>query len=152
MKRRASAQWQGSLKNGKGSLTTGSGVLSEVPYSFRTRFENEPGTNPEELIAAAHAGCFSMALSLELQKALLSPDWIETEATLTLDEGAQGWSISSLHLDVSARVPYATLEKFERAAQTAKDNCPVSKVLKAEITMETHLDFAEANRDAEMNF
>lgn len=153
MKRTASAQWQGSLKQGKGTLSTESGVLSETPYSFRTRFEPEmTGTNPEELIAAAHAGCFSMALSNELQQAQLTPDWIETEAAVSFEQGTQGFHISNVHLDVSARVPGATMEKFERAAQTAKINCPVSKVLKAEITMEVHLDQAESNRDAEMNF
>lgn len=153
MNRTASAQWQGSLKNGRGSLTTQSGTLSEVAYSFRTRFADEVGTNPEELIAAAHAGCFSMALSNELAQLELTPDWIETEAIVTLDQGARGFHISHIHLDVSARVPGASREKFDRAAQTAKENCPISQALKAvEITMDTDLDQADANRDAEMNF
>ncbi len=152
MKRSATAQWQGSLKNGKGTLTTESGVLSETPYSFHTRFENQKGSNPEELIAAAHAGCFSMALSNELQQLELTPEWIETEAAVSLEQGAQGWEISAVHLNVSARVPGISREKFEKAAQTAKAGCPVSKLLKAEITMDVQLDQAEANRDAELNF
>jgi osmotically inducible protein OsmC len=151
MKRTASAQWQGSFKNGKGILSTQSRALSEVPYSFHNRFENEPGTNPEELIAAAHAGCFSMALSNELGQIGLTPDWIETEASVSFDQGVQGWHVSSIHLDVSARVPGASVEKFERAAQTAKIGCPISKLLKVDVTMEIHLDQAESNRDAEMN-
>lgn len=152
MNRTASAQWQGSLKNGRGSLTSESGVLSETVYSFRTRFEDGvSGTNPEELIAAAHAGCFSMALSHELSQWQLTPDWIETRATVSLEQGAHGWSIDHIHLDVSARVPGVSVEKFEKAAKTAKEYCPVSRLLKAEISLETHLDQAEANRDAEMS-
>jgi osmotically inducible protein OsmC len=152
MKRSATAQWQGAFKNGKGTLSTESGALSETPYSFHARFENQKGSNPEELIAAAHAGCFSMALSNELQQLELTPDWIETKASVSLEQGVQGWSISTVHLEVSARVPGASVEKFERAAQTAKMGCPVSKLLKAEITMETRLDQAGVNRDAELNF
>lgn len=152
MKRTASAQWQGSLKQGKGILSTGSQTLSEVPYSFRMRFEDQLGTNPEELIAAAHAGCFSMSLSGELAQVQLTPDWIETAASVDFEKGPHGWDISHIHLDVSARVPGATVEKFEKAAQSAKANCPVSRALNTNITMETHLDLAEVNRDAEMVF
>jgi lipoyl-dependent peroxiredoxin len=151
MDRSASAQWQGSLKNGRGSLSTGSGALSELTYSFKNRFEEGvTGTNPEELIAAAHAGCFSMALSNEISQTQMTADWIETRATVSFGQGAHGWSIDRVHLDVSARVPGMGFEKFEKAAQTAKTNCPVSRALKVEITMDTHLDSAEANRDAEM--
>ncbi len=153
MDRSASVRWQGSLKNGRGSISTESGTLSEVPYAFVNRFEEGvTGTNPEELIGAAHAGCFSMSLAHEISQWEMTPDWIETRATVSLDKGAHGWSIDRIHLDVSARVPGISFEKFEKAAQTAKANCPVSRLLKAEITMDTHLDTAEANRDAEMTF
>ena len=139
MERRASAVWNGGLKDGKGTLTTTSGVLSTTPYSFTDRFENGRGTNPEELIAAAHAGCFSMALSAELGKLGLKPESIKTEAKLTFDIGEKP-TISKIHLDVIARIPGADQSKFDTAAQNAKAGCPVSRVLKAEITMDAKLE------------
>lgn len=138
MERKASAVWNGDLKNGKGMVSSGSGVLRDTPYSFRTRFENEPGTNPEELVAAAHAGCFSMALSGELGDAGLKPESIQTQATLTLDLSGQP-TITRIHLDVTARVPGADKAAFDKAAQAAKEGCPISRLLKAEITMDARL-------------
>lgn len=140
MKRKASAQWRGSLKDGKGTISTDSGVLSDTQYSFTSRFAEGKGTNPEELIGAAHAGCFSMALSNELGAAGLTPDSIQTTATVTLDKTAAGFAITAVHLDVAARVPGATPQAFEAAAASAKSNCPVSKLLKAEITMTAKLE------------
>ncbi len=140
MKRKASAQWRGSLKDGKGTISTDSGVLSDTQYSFTSRFAEGKGTNPEELIGAAHAGCFSMALSNELGAAGLTPDSIQTTATVTLDKTAAGFAITAVHLDVDARVPGATPQAFEAAAASAKSNCPVSKLLKAEITMTAKLE------------
>src|SRR5215510_1154082 len=139
MKRAASAIWQGGLKEGKGTVSTDSGVLGQTPYSFSTRFENERGTNPEELIAAAHAGCFSMALSAELGKANLTPETISTEATLTMEKKEAGFTITKIHLDVSAKVPGADQAKFQEVANNAKKGCPVSRVLNAEITMNAKL-------------
>ncbi len=140
MQRKASAVWKGSLREGAGSISTDSGVLKNTPYSFTTRFENAPGTNPEELIAAAHAGCFTMALSAQLSTVQLTPDQISTTATLTLEKLDAGWTISKIHLDVSARVPGASAEAFQAAAASAKANCPVSRLLKAEITMSAQLE------------
>ena len=140
MKRTASAAWQGGLKDGTGTLSTASGVLRQTPYSFRTRFETEPGTNPEELIGAAHAGCFSMAFSGQLEKAGLKPQSIETAATVTLEVGQAGPAITAVHLDVRARVPGASQEAFDKAAQDAKSGCPVSKLLNAEITLNARLE------------
>jgi osmotically inducible protein OsmC len=137
--RSASAVWKGSLKEGTGALATQSGVLKEQPYSFKTRFGDGKGTNPEELIAAAHAGCFSMALSAVLGKAGLTPERIETEAKLTMEQDAGGFSITAVHLAVSAKVPGADQARFEAAANDAKQNCPVSRVLKAQITMDAKL-------------
>jgi osmotically inducible protein OsmC len=142
MQRTASAVWSGSLKDGKGSITTQSSVLSEAPYSFITRFENGKGTNPEELIAAAHAGCFSMALSAQLGTMNHTPQRIHTTATLTLEKLEAGWTISKIHLDVSARIPGLSAAAFESAAASAKANCPVSRVLRAEITMTASLEQA----------
>ncbi len=139
MIRSASAVWKGSLKEGTGALATQSGVLKEQPYSFKTRFGDGKGTNPEELIAAAHAGCFSMALSAVLGKAGLTPERIETEAKLTMEQDGGGFSITAVHLAVSAKVPGADQAKFEAAANDAKQNCPVSRVLKAQITMDAKL-------------
>jgi lipoyl-dependent peroxiredoxin len=139
MDRKASAEWSGGLKDGTGSLTTPSGVLSGTPYSFRTRFEQEPGTNPEELIGAAHAGCFSMALSGELDKAGLTAKWIRTDATVHLETGADGPRIDRVHLKVEANVPGADVAAFEKAAQAAKAGCPVSRLLNADISMEARL-------------
>jgi lipoyl-dependent peroxiredoxin len=142
MERTASAVWNGSLKEGKGTITTQSGVLSEAPYSFVTRFENGKGTNPEELIAAAHAGCFTMALSAQLGTMNFTPQALRTSAKLTLEKLDAGWTISKIHLDVSARVPGISASAFESAAASAKANCPVSRLLKAEITMDAHLEQA----------
>jgi len=139
MQRKAGAVWKGGLKDGKGTVTTASGVLTSTPYSFSTRFEEGKGTNPEELIAAAHAGCFSMALSAELGKANIKPESISTEATLTLEKLEAGFTITAIHLDVAAKIPGVDPAAFEKAAQNAKTGCPVSKVLKAEITMRTKL-------------
>lgn len=142
MERTASAVWNGSLKEGKGTITTQSGVLSDAPYSFVTRFENGKGTNPEELIAAAHAGCFTMALSAQLGTMNFTPQTLRTSAKLTLEKLDAGWTISKIHLDVSARVPGISASAFESAAASAKANCPVSRLLKAEITMNAHLEQA----------
>jgi osmotically inducible protein OsmC len=140
MQRKASAVWKGGLKDGKGSVSSTSGVLSNTPYSFTTRFENTPGTNPEELIAAAHAACFSMALSAQLGAANLTPESINTSATLTMDKLDAGWTITAVQLDVTARVPNADETKFKTAADNAKAGCPVSKVLNAKITMNAKLE------------
>lgn len=139
MQRKASAVWQGGIKDGKGSITTASGVLSASPYSFSTRFEGAPGTNPEELIAAAHAGCYSMALSLMLGEAGIQPQRIDTEAAVTLEKTEGGFAITKVHLEVSVRAPGADRAKFEAAAAKAKTGCPVSKVLNAAITMNAKL-------------
>ena len=140
MQRKASAIWKGNLKEGKGSISSASGVLQNTPYSFSTRFENMPGTNPEELIAAAHAGCFSMALSAQLAGMNLTPWSIETTATLSLEKLDSGWSITAIHLDVVGRVPNADQANFQKAAENAKTGCPVSKVLKTNITMNARLE------------
>jgi lipoyl-dependent peroxiredoxin len=140
MERKASAVWKGGLKDGKGAVSASSGVLQSTPYSFTTRFENTPGTNPEELIAAAHAACFSMALSAQLGAADLTPSSIETAATLTMEKLDAGWAITKVHLDVVGRVPNADDAAFQKAAQNAKSGCPVSKVLKAEISMTAKLE------------
>jgi osmotically inducible protein OsmC len=140
MKRKASAVWQGGLKNGKGTLTTDSGILSGTQYSFSTRFEEGKGTNPEELIAAAHAGCFSMALSAELEKNGITAEQIDTTATVTLEQATEGFAITDVHLDVRAKVPGADEAAFQNAASVAKSGCPVSKVLNANITMNARLE------------
>ena len=139
MIRKASAVWNGSLKTGKGTISTDSGVLSNAPYSFSTRFENARGTNPEELIAAAHAGCFTMALSAELGKAGITPESLETSAAVTLEKLEAGFTVTKVHLDVSARIPNADEAAFQKAAQSAEANCPISRLLKAEITMTARL-------------
>src|SRR5580704_4013005 len=140
MQRKASAIWKGGLKDGKGSVSSASGVLNNTPYSFTTRFENTPGTNPEELIAAAHAACFSMALSVQLGTANLTASSIETSATLTMEKLDSGWTITAVHLDVVGRVPNADQAAFQKAAENAKSGCPVSKLLKANITMTAKLE------------
>jgi lipoyl-dependent peroxiredoxin len=139
MVRKASAVWKGSLKEGKGTISSDSGVLSNTPYSFSTRFENAKGTNPEELIAAAHAGCFTMALSAQLGSAGITPESLETTASLTLDKLEAGWTITKVHLDVAARIPGVDKAAFDKAAENAKAGCPVSRLLKAEITMTARL-------------
>jgi osmotically inducible protein OsmC len=140
MQRKASAVWKGGLKDGKGTVSSASGVLNNTPYSFTTRFENAPGTNPEELIAAAHAACFSMALSAQLGGANLTPESISTAATLTMEKLDAGWTITAVQLDVTARVPKADEAAFRKAAEDAKKGCPVSKVLNATITMNAKLE------------
>ena len=140
MKRKGSAVWQGGLKDGKGTVSTDSGVLSNTQYSFSTRFEDGKGTNPEELIAAAHAGCFSMALSAQLGNAGMTAEQIQTTATVSLDKGDGGFAITAVHLDVRAKIPGADKQAFETAAANAKAGCPVSKVLNATITMDAKLE------------
>jgi osmotically inducible protein OsmC len=140
MKRNASAVWKGGLKDGTGTISTESGVLTDTQYSFSTRFEEGSGTNPEELIAAAHAGCFSMALSAQLGEAGMTAERIATKAAVTLEKAEGGFAITAVHLDVSARVPGASRQAFETAADRAKAGCPVSKVLNAEITMNARLE------------
>ncbi|MBX5494874.1 MAG: OsmC family protein [Bryobacteraceae bacterium] len=139
MKRKATAEWQGGLKDGKGWLTTPSGVLSKTPYSFHTRFEDQPGTNPEELVAAAHAGCFSMALSAQLAQEGMTAQSITTTAEVTLEKQDAGWAVTASHLTLTANIPGADPEKFQAAAQRAKEGCPISKLLNAKITMDARL-------------
>jgi lipoyl-dependent peroxiredoxin len=139
MQRTASAHWTGGLKDGKGTVSTQSGVLSQTQYSFSTRFENGKGTNPEELIAAAHAGCFTMALSAQLGNAGMTAESLDTEATLTLDKTDAGFSITTIHLQVKAKIPGADRDKFMEAAKNAEKGCPVSRVLNAKITMDAEL-------------
>jgi osmotically inducible protein OsmC len=136
MKRTGSAHWSGDLKTGKGQISTESGALSSLPYGFNTRFGDEKGTNPEELIGAAHAACFSMALSAELGKASIKADNIHTKATIELKQQDGGFAITSSHLDVTVTAKGADRAAVENATKTAKANCPVSKLLKAEITMD----------------
>jgi lipoyl-dependent peroxiredoxin len=140
MKRKASAVWKGGLRDGKGTISTDSDVLSDTQYSFSTRFEQGVGTNPEELIAAAHAGCFSMALSAQLGDAGLTAERIRTTASVTLDKTEAGFTITAVHLDVTAKIPGADQQAFETAANNAKAGCPVSKVLNAQITMDAKLE------------
>ncbi len=139
MKHTASAVWNGTLKEGKGTISTESGVLDSAPYSFRTRFEDEKGTNPEELVGAAHAGCFSMALSMILGMDGMTPEKIETTATITLEKVGDGFAVTSSHLDVTATIPGATDEAFQASAAKAKAGCPISKLLNAKITMDARL-------------
>ena len=140
MKRKASAVWKGGIKDGRGTISTDSRVLTDTQYSFSTRFEEGKGTNPEELIAAAHAGCFSMALSGQLGSAGLTAEKINTKAAVTLEKTDAGFTITAVHLDVSAKVPGADNQAFETAANSAKAGCPVSKVLNAKITMDAKLE------------
>ena len=140
MNRKASAVWRGGLKDGKGTISTDSRVLTETQYSFTTRFENGVGTNPEELIAAAHAGCFSMALAAQLGNAKLTPDSICTTAIVSMDKLEAGWTITAVHLNVTAKVPGADATAFATAANNAKAGCPVSRVLNAKITMDAKLE------------
>jgi osmotically inducible protein OsmC len=139
MIRKASAVWNGSLKEGKGTISTESGVLSKAQYSFSTRFENGRGTNPEELIAAAHAGCFTMALSAQLGNAGITPESLETTASVTLEKLEAGFTVTKVHLDVEARIPGADQAAFQKAAEAAEKGCPISRLLKAEITMTAKL-------------
>jgi lipoyl-dependent peroxiredoxin len=139
MQRTATAHWTGGLKDGKGTVSTQSRVLNQTQYSFSTRFENGAGTNPEELIAAAHAGCFSMALSAQLGEAGMTAESIDTKATLTIEKTDAGFTITAVHLDVSVKVPGGDQAKVDQAAQNAKKGCPVSRVLNAKITMDAKL-------------
>lgn len=139
MKRKASAVWNGDLKQGKGTISTDSGVMRDTQYSFSTRFEDGIGTNPEELIAAAHAGCFSMALSAELGKAGMTPQKIQTTATVTLDKVESGWGVTGVHLETTATIPGADRAKFDAAANAAKAGCPISKLLNTNITLDAKL-------------
>jgi lipoyl-dependent peroxiredoxin len=139
MKRSASAVWRGGLKDGKGAISTESGVLKDTQYSFGTRFENGIGTNPEELIGAAHAGCFSMALSAQLGNANLTAESINTKATVTLEKKEDGFRITAVHLEVEAAIPNASEEQFRTAAEEAKKNCPISRLFNTEITMNAKL-------------
>jgi lipoyl-dependent peroxiredoxin len=142
MQRTASAAWSGGLKDGKGTISTQSGVLADTQYSFGTRFENGKGTNPEELIAAAHAGCFTMALSAQLGTMNFTPQSLRTTAAVTLEKLDAGWTISKIHLDVKAQIAGISAEAFQSAAASAKANCPVSRLLRAEITMTASLEQA----------
>lgn len=140
MKKTASAVWQGDLKSGKGTISTESGALKDNPYGFNTRFEGAPGTNPEELIGAAHAGCFSMALSMMLGQAGLTADRINTTAEVTLDKDDKGFSITAIALTLKAKVPGTDNEQFQQIANQAKEGCPVSRVLNAQISLDATLE------------
>ena len=133
------AVWQGGIKDGKGAISTKSGALDKSPYGFASRFEGKPGTNPEELIGAAHAGCFTMALSLMLSEARLTAEHMETKAEVTLDKVADGFAITAVHLTLTAKIPGADQAKFEELAAKAKAGCPVSKLLNAKITLDATL-------------
>jgi lipoyl-dependent peroxiredoxin len=140
MQRNATAHWSGGLKDGKGTLSAPGGVLKNTPYSFATRFESQPGTNPEELVAAAHAGCFTMALSAQLGSAGMTAESIDTTATVTLEKQESGFAVTSSHLQVRAKIPGGDRAKFEQAARSAEEGCPISKLLKAKITMDAQLE------------
>ena len=140
IKKSGSAYWHGGIKDGGGTISTQTGVLKEAPYGFKARFEDGPGTNPEELIGAAHAGCYSMALSLILGNMNLTADSIRTTATVSLDKEGDGFAIKAVHLDVTCKIPGADQAKFEEATNAAKAGCPVSKLLKADITMTATLE------------
>lgn len=139
MQKTASAHWEGDLKKGKGTISTQSGALKDNPYGFNTRFEDTPGTNPEELIGAAHAGCFSMAFSMLLGEANFTPDSIDTKATVTLEKQNDGFAVTAVHLEMRARIPGINQAKFEEIAGKAKMGCPISKLLNADITLDATL-------------
>ena len=140
MQRNGSATWRGNLKQGRGTIETQSQTLLDVPYTFGTRFEKQPGTNPEELVAAAHAACFSMALAANLSEEGWTPDAIHTSASLTLEKNETGWSVTRVHLEVLGKVPKADQIGFEKAANKTKETCPISRLLNARITMEARLE------------
>lgn len=140
MKRSAQAKWQGDLKSGAGTISTVSGTLATTPYSFHSRFEQGKGTNPEELLAAAHAGCFTMALSAQLAEAGLKATSLETSCTVTLEQKDGGFAITESHLDLKAKVPGASAEAFEKATKAAETGCPVSKLFNTKITLDAHLE------------
>lgn len=140
MDRFATAVWQGGIKDGKGSLTTETGVLSNTPYSFSARFENGAGTNPEELIAAGHAGCFTMDLSGRLERANMVAEKLQTKATVTLDKGEKGFAVTRIHLEVLAKIPNVDKSAFQSAVERAKESCPISRLLNTEITVSARLE------------
>jgi osmotically inducible protein OsmC len=140
MKRSAQAKWQGDLKSGAGTISTASGTLATTPYSFHSRFEQGKGTNPEELLAAAHAGCFTMALSAQLAEAGLKATSLETSCTITLEQKDGGFAITESHLELKAKVPGATAEAFDKATKAAETGCPVSKLFNTKITLDAHLE------------
>ena len=140
MKRKASAEWHGDLKSGRGTISSESGLFTGAPYSFSKRFGDEKGTNPEELIAAAHASCFTMALSAELGKANLVPESLRTSATITMEKQDVGFTVTESHLEVTGRVPGASADAFRSAAEAAEKGCPISRLLKARITMDAKLE------------
>ncbi|QIE44069.1 OsmC family protein [Pseudohalocynthiibacter aestuariivivens] len=140
MKRRASATWQGDLKTGKGTISTQSGAMKDNPYGFNTRFEDAPGTNPEELVGAAHAGCYAMAMTLGLADKGVTADQIDAKAQVTLDEVDGGFAVTKVHLDVTARIPGISAADFQEVAEATKKNCPISKLLNAEITLDAKLE------------
>ncbi len=139
MNKTASAHWAGNLKQGKGTISTESGALKDNPYGFNTRFENQPGTNPEELIGAAHAGCFSMAFAMLLGEENFTPDSIDTQATVTLEKQNDGFAVTAVHLGMQARIPSIEQSKFDEIAYKAKSGCPISKLLNAKITLDAAL-------------
>ncbi len=140
IKRSGSAYWHGGIKDGSGTISTQSGAVKEVPYGFKSRFESGPGTNPEELIGAAHAGCFTMALSLILGQSGMTAESLRTTSTITLEQQGEGLTITAAHLDLTAKIPGATEEAFRQAAEAAEKNCPVSKLMKATITLDAKLE------------
>lgn len=140
MNKTASAHWEGDLKQGKGTISTQSGALENNPYGFNTRFEDAPGTNPEELVGAAHAGCFSMAFSMLLGEENFTPDSIDTQATVTLEKQSDGFAVTAVRLEMRARIPGIDQAKFEEIANKAKSGCPISKLLNAEITLDATLE------------
>jgi len=140
MRRKATAVWQGALKTGKGTISLESGVLENTPYSFGTRFEQQRGTNPEELIAAAHAGCFAMALSAQLEAAGMTAETLEVTATVKLEKQEAGWTVTESHLELTAHIPGADPDKFDVAAENAKANCPISKLLNAKVSLTATLN------------
>ena len=139
MNKTASAHWAGNLKQGKGTISTESGALKDNPYGFNTRFENQPGTNPEELIGAAHAGCFSMAFAMLLGEENFTPDSIDTQATVTLEKQSDSFAVTAVHLEMQARIPGIEQSKFDEIAGKAKSGCPISKLLNAKITLDATL-------------
>lgn len=146
MKREATATWRGNFLKGSGSVSTQSGVIQSAPYTSAGRFEQGGGTNPEELVAAAHAACFSMALENELERTNIRPESIETVASVIFEQINQGWTITAVHLTVSAKVMEADESLFQRAAQRAKEGCPISRLLNAKVTMEAKIDGGRADR------
>lgn len=153
MQRHASAIWQGTLYDGRGLLSVESRALSNIPFSFKSRFgEGVTGTNPEEFIGAAHAGCFSMALAGELEKLNLKPEQIQTRARVQMEQTEEGWTVTKVHLQTTVQVPGGTFEQINQAAEAARSGCPISRLLKAQITMEAKLEIPRALNQDEMNY